>query len=64
MLFIFCYESPVYLLMKNQSARDCLNWYRQHNIQTKNEDQLVERELKEIESEVSSFGKGMKETAR
>jgi len=63
-LFIFCYESPVYLLMKNQSARDCLNWYRQHNIQTKNEDQLVERELKEIESEVSSFGKGMKETAR
>ena len=62
----FCYESPYFLLMSSQSALDCLRWYRQlcHGEQDKEEIQEIERELKDIEHEVSSYGQGFRESSR
>jgi len=60
--FLLCYESPVFLLMKKQSARDCLNWYRELTLETKEYSQELEKELKELESDITSDGQGVKET--
>ena len=62
----FCYESPYYLLMSSQSATDCLRWYRQlcHGTDDKEDHQEIERELKDIEYEVSAYGQGFRESAR
>lgn len=62
----FCYESPYYLLMSSQSAMDCLRWYRQlcHGTDDKEDHQEIERELKDIEYEVSAYGQGFRESAR
>ena len=61
---ILCHESPVFLMMKNQTARDCLHWYRQLIYETKESEQDLQRELKQIESEVSMTGGGLVESIR
>ena len=61
---LFCYESPVYLLMKKQPAHDVLHWYRQLFMETKDDNIEVDKELKEIEDEVSSYGDGFMNSAK
>ena len=63
--FLFCYESPVYLLMKNEGAKECLQWFRQQSsFVSKDDDQEIERELKEMEFEVSASGQSVRDSVK
>ena len=63
-MIFFCYESPVYLLMKREEASDSLHWYRELRVENDKDRLEVERELKEMEEEVSSSDKSLRDVVK
>ena len=57
-LLYFCKESPVYLLTQNKPAVAALSWYRETKEASNNTDLETREELKNLEFETSSSGKG------
>ena len=57
-LLYFCKESPVYLLTQNKPAVAALSWYRETKEASSNTDLETREELKNLEFETSSSGKG------
>ena len=63
-LFSFCPESPVFLLTQDGPALQSLQWYRETREASKENDLETEGELKDLESDTSSFGQGFKESLK
>jgi len=62
MLLCFCYESPVYLLMKQKDASFSFHWYRELLVEDVKDRLEVERELREMDDETSSSDNSIKQT--
>ena len=60
-LLCFCYESPVFLLMKKEDAYDSLHWYRELLVEEDKDRLEVERELREMDDDTSSSGKAVRD---
>ena len=58
LILSFCQESPVYLLMKNEEANDCLQWYREVKNPSKDDEERLESELVEMKSQVLTYSQG------
>ena len=63
-MMFFCYESPVYLLMKREDASDSLEWYRELLTEDDKDRLEVQKELKEMEEEISSSDKSLREVMK
>ena len=63
-MIFFCHESPVYLLMKREDASDSLDWYREILTEDDKDRLEVQKELKEMEEEISSSDKSLREVMK